>query len=549
MHFEFSHILPAGLVFGIPRIDPDGIVLPASVSAPHRTCPTCGFPSSAVHSRYERTIADLPWSGRRVRVLFVVRRFFCGNRECPRKTFAESVSKSAERHARRTSRQKDALLDLAFACGAEAAARASPGFGMPISADSLLRWMRGRARPAVPAGADGRPVPLTAVAVDDWAFRRGRRYGTIIIDLATNKPIELLPDRTADTLAAWLGKHPTIRNVARDRASAYAEGIRIGAPQARQSADRWHLLKNLLDHAGDALVGKTAGIRAAAAGIQVFPDGTASRTSEDESGPASETSAEALSQPPTRKDAKASARRDDRNALFADVAALHAAGASISAIGRKTGLDRKTIRSWLSATEPPSWRRTKAPHRAMDPFVPYLRARWPEGCRNAARLLDELRAKGYEGGANAVRTTTSPWRTLGERQKRRRGPKAFDELDPSGEAQAVDAAEEEAFRIPSRRQAAWTLCAPLESLSAAQILFRDSFEAADALASSIGTAARSFHSILMGKDRRPLPDGWRTPGTAPSPRSSMESSAISTRFSPPSSSRSAQDPQKAASAD
>jgi len=130
---------------------------------------------------------------------------------------------------------------------------------MPVSADTLLRLIR--------AG----PVPVTTaprvIGIDDWAWRRGQRYGTLIVDLERNRPVDLLPDRDAQTVAAWLQSHPGIEIVARDRAGAYADGIRRGAPEAVQVGDRWHLLRNLGDALARALDRHQHDLRAATASV------------------------------------------------------------------------------------------------------------------------------------------------------------------------------------------------------------------------------------------------------------------------------------------
>src|ERR1051326_2522722 len=216
----------------------DGVILVLAHSQRKRaTCPECAHPSSRIHSRYRRTLADLPWSGRLVRLVVQVSRFFCTHPECARKTFAEPIPALAERSARRTTRLTEVLQHLGLALGGEAASRLTTILGMGCSPATLLRLLR---------RLPDEPIdPPRVVSLDDWAWRRGARYGTIICDLERRQRLDVLPDRDAASAAAWLARYPSIEIVSRDRGGEYAEAARIGAPQATQIADRFHLSQNL----------------------------------------------------------------------------------------------------------------------------------------------------------------------------------------------------------------------------------------------------------------------------------------------------------------
>lgn len=203
-------------------------------------CTYCGTTATHIHSQYQRRLSDLPVSGYPVKLLIEVRRFFCQHPSCPRKTFAEAFVPLARRYAQRTNRLQSTLQHLGLALGGEAGARVGTHLGLASSPSSLLRLLR---QVEVPAPAS----PATAIGIDDWAYKRRRRYGTLIGDLETGKPLELVPDRTVQTVSTWLQEHPEIKIISRDRWSEYATAAQKGAPQAKQVADRWHLLHNLTE--------------------------------------------------------------------------------------------------------------------------------------------------------------------------------------------------------------------------------------------------------------------------------------------------------------
>ena len=234
---RIASLIPSGLIVESETRGDDEICLVVRAAAGMVVCPLCASPSRRIHSRYMRRVSDLPCSGRSVRLCIVTRRFCCEASDCPRRIFAERFDEAVlPVRSRRTARLEGLVHHLGLALGGRPAASFAKRLMLPVSNDTLLRVVRRRARSGVGA--------LNVIGIDDWAFRRNHRYGTIVCDLERRRVVALLPDRERATIEAWLGDHPEIQIVSRDRGGGYGEAAAKALPRALQVADRWHLFEN-----------------------------------------------------------------------------------------------------------------------------------------------------------------------------------------------------------------------------------------------------------------------------------------------------------------
>lgn len=345
-------------------------------------CPGCGGVSRRVHSRYERRINDHAVAGRRAVIHLRSRRFFCDTADCSKITFAEQVTGLTARHARHSVAARQALTRIAVATGGRAGQRLSGHLGLPAGRTTLLRLIRAIGDPVV-----GTPRVL---GIDDFALRRGHVYATILIDMDTHQPIDVLPDRTADTLAAWLRAHPGVEIICRDRAGAYAEGATTGAPDAVQVADRFHLWQNL--------------------GEAVEKDVIAHRA--DLSEPTPEP---APQPPPCPEPASTPEPAESRLAIrtrerYTAIHQLLAGGASRAEVSRQLDLDPHTVRRFADATTVDDLLVHTRRDSLIDTFKPYLNDRFNQGCTDATKLFDEITGQGFRGSVKTVRRYIQPFR-------------------------------------------------------------------------------------------------------------------------------------------
>jgi transposase len=302
--------------------------------------------------------------------------------------------------ARRTRRVSELVHLFGHGVGGRPSERLLKRIGMPTSDDTILRHLKRRAK---------RPeTSVRVVGVDDWAWRKGHNYGTIIVDLERREVVDVLPDRSTASISAWLERRPEIEIVSRDRCGSYAQGAQEGAPQAHQVADRFHMLQNL----GEAI--QTQLSRAGSSARPLLPPGDGDRDP-------------MISCSPRDKHGGAEhryfarmANRSSRQTIFDRVHSLRRKGKTVADIVRQTGFDRRTIVKWIQADALPE-RNASAPKTSSPRyFEDYLSRRWAEGCVRGRKLFNEIKTRGYSGSFSNLERLLAKWRC--PKREARRAP-------------------------------------------------------------------------------------------------------------------------------
>jgi transposase len=458
------------------------VALTAEPTTRSGCCPSCGRRSHSIHSRYVRHVTDQPIGGRQVTIHLWVWRFRCRAAACARRTFTEQVPRLVARYARRSVPLQEALEDIGLTLGGRRGARFASRRVVPVSRSTLLRLVR-----RLPLPDPGAPAVL---GIDDFAVRRGHRYGTVLVDLHAHRVVDLLPDRTAATVVAWMAERESPECICRDRSGAYADAARQAASDATQIADRFHLSCNGSAVLERVLACHPAALRRAGA----TPDSGAAPA------PASTAAALLTERAPAVPCLPSDPRRERRRARYDEVLARHRAGETITAIGAHVGLCRQTVRKYVEADAFPSVpsRRTLlhtgAPHEA------YLRMRWGEGCRDAHLLHQELQARGFTGPLRMVQRAVAAWRE----DPGRRGRYAATAQDPAPPPPA---------RPLSPRQATWLLLRPISALTDEERTMRTRLLAGTPVIRAALAAVEAFRAMVHTQERAAL-DPWLAAATS-----------------------------------
>jgi transposase len=457
----------------------------------HSACPRCQQSATRIHSHYQRTVADLPWAASTVRLHLRVRRFFCSSNDCSQRIFTERVPTVVMPWARRTQRLADRQRAVGLALGGAAGARLTAHLNQPTSRDTVLRLVRQLPEPD--------EVTPRHLGVDDFALRKAQSYGTILVNLDTGSAIDLLLNRSAAVLATWLRAHPGVELITRDRAGAYAEGARQGAPDAVQIADRWHVLSNLADALKQIFADYPQALtpapakpqEQAKAGAEVVdsPDAPKVAPSQAALPPAT------LPLPCTRTEQVRQQRQARREVRYEQVQALVAQGVSLRTIATQLHLSRGTVRKYArSAAAPVAQPRAKRSS-LLDPYKPYLVERWNAGCHVGAELVRQIQAHGYQGGRSIAMDFVAAIRKQhGVAPMKRTGLPPQTAIDPS-------------LRAPTPRELTWVVLkrpAQRDAEEQAQLLHVQ--QAEPKLAVAI-TLAQEFAVMVRERDHARL-DSW-----------------------------------------
>ncbi len=459
------------LIFEEIEIKANAILVRVVSAGKEAVCPYCQMTATRMHSHYCRTLDDLPCGERRVQLQWKAKRFFCDNYACSHYTFCERLPEVAEFYARKTKRLQQKQIQIGYQVGGEAGKRLAKLLNMSISGDQILRFVRSKAEPAY-------PTPRV-LGVDDWAIRKGQTYGTILVDLEKQQVIDLLPDRKPETLAAWLLEHPGIEIISRDRGKEYIEGIALANHEFIEVADRFHLLKNMVEMLQRLFERCPVELALAAkknSSEQIATSPAKGSKEHDELEP--------------EKDKNETSQEDKktyRQVRFEEVKALAEQGLSQRAIASKTGLARPTVRKYLLVDKPPQKRQTTGSGSKTVPFMDFIRQRWNQNNPSVKQLFEELRAQGFTGSYTSLNRAIHNQMGV-QNLKKSRTP------------------AQKSIRY-SPRQAAWAVFQPDQKLKDWQKTLCQTLCALSPLAENARRLAHTFREMISNRQHDCL-DDW-----------------------------------------
>ena len=377
--------LPDGMLVEDIQITEHELVIEVVTTHPTSCCPLCAQPSDALKGHYRRVLRDAPCAGRQVQLILTVRKFYCHNSYCAQKVFTERLPTFVEPWARMTIRCCQQITSIGLATCGKGGARLADRLGIHTTRPTILRRIMD-----LPDASGGSVVYL---GIDDFAFRRGYRFGTILVNLESHRVVGLLPDRQTETVAQWMRYQPDLKVVSRDRGGEYAAAARQGAPQAIQCADRFHMVKNLTEAVQVLLARCQAEILA-----EQKPD---EPDLHERQKPI--ISIEEWRPPePAYVEKVRLARRAGRYVRYQQVVELSRQGMGTKEIAGHLGISDRTVRDWLKQGTFPEVQKRRKRQSSFDTFAPYVLKRWQEGERNGLVLWREIKAQGYAGTDRSV---------------------------------------------------------------------------------------------------------------------------------------------------
>ena len=426
-------------------------------------CPRCGTAGSRVHSRYQRTVADLAFGGRSLALKLLVRKWICPEALCSQHIFAERFPELVQHYARMTDRLIKALQSTGVLTNGADAAQIASSFGMPTTAKTIIRRVL-----QLPLPSEG---SVHKVGVDEWAWKKGHRYGTILVDLEKRRVVQLLADRSVETSKAWLHKHPEIDLVSRDRGQIYREAATEGAPQAKQVVDRYHLQKNFAE-ALEKFFRKQERV------LKKVTGGSTGKAHPAERGAV-----------PEKVSQERHARHRQRVRLHKRIWKLYREGYHKEQIAQVVGVSSRSVYRALEQETPPPPRRRSRSSSIVDPYLSYLASRWNQGCHNLARLYEEIVAQGYTGTRRTLEMRLRPFRPKGARPV-------------SKQTIIWD-------KPPSPRGVALMMVRPTQSRTRAQTAYLEHLVQSDSTIAVMFTLAQDFGRILRKHEGQVRLEQWK----------------------------------------
>ena len=341
-------------------------------------CPVCGSLAQRIHSRYQRTVWDLPLQKTQVVLHLHVRKFYCDLPTCPRRIFTERLPQVTTPHGRFTLALRQVLAHLGREHGGAPGARSASQLGIRVTPRAVLRFLHALPLPAV--------APPHIIGLDDWAWKRRLRYGAVVVDLERDQPIALLAERSQEVVGQWLKAHPTITLVARDRSKEFAAAITAALPHAQQVADRWHVAKNLTEHLDKVVAARWKALRRALPPAAVPADPAPAALPE-------------CPGPPSPGEER-----------YQQALALAHTGVPVKHIAQRLGVSHQTIYRWLAQQHGPHAGPARPRRSPLDWITAWLHERWEAGERDGRVLWEELKQQGYRGSLRTIYRRLGRWR-------------------------------------------------------------------------------------------------------------------------------------------